>query len=182
MAVIDWDGFTWDAFATLAGGVMTLAAGAAAVGAAAVVGIRQERIASKQVDILARQVGLEEMTLRADLFDRRFRIYEATLDFLSEIARRGDVAHHETDRAFVEALNQSRLLFRPDVHAALKRIWDDYCQYGLVKRTMKANYERSGGDYGTAEVQAEYDYTIKLGELLKDLPALFGDALLLGGG
>ncbi len=119
------------------------------------------------------------MRLRADLFDRRFNVYGATLHFLVQVLQRADKADPETERAFLVVLDQARLLFRPEVHTALEAIWRDYCQFRAVKSTMKANFERTGA-YGQAEIEAEYQYNMALGELLPPLSGVFGDELMLG--
>ncbi len=172
MGAIDWSGFTWEAFATLVTGL-------AAVGAALVVGLRQLGIADRQREILERQVGFDEMKLRADLFDRRFRVYEATLRLVVQVVQRADKADSEIERDFAVALDQSRLLFKPAVHAALKRIWDDYCNFCAVKSIMKANYEQKG-DYGKEQIEAGNKYFLKVGTLVQNLTELFGDELSLG--
>jgi hypothetical protein len=66
-----WAAFSWEAFATLATGVL-------AVSGAVVIGVLQVGIQARQSAILERQVGLHELKLRSDLFERRFRVYEAT--------------------------------------------------------------------------------------------------------
>ena len=58
MCPIYWSAFSWEAFATLATGL-------AAVGGAVWILMRQQLS-------LDRQVELQELKLRSDLFDRRF--------------------------------------------------------------------------------------------------------------
>ncbi len=60
-----------------------------AVAAAAMVGVRQTNIARGQRDIQARQVHLEEVKLRTEVFYRRFAVYEDVRKFLAAILTEG---------------------------------------------------------------------------------------------
>lgn len=93
--------------------------GLAAVVAAVIVGLRQAgiqlaqaRISSKQTEILAKQVGLEELKLRNELFDRRFDVYRKTQSFIGSLAmieRAQNDATAEID--FLNARDIARFLF-----------------------------------------------------------------------
>jgi hypothetical protein len=122
--MIDWNAFTWEAFAALVTGL-------AAVVAAVIVGLRQAgiqlaqaRISSKQTDILDKQVQLEELKLRNELFDRRFEIYQKTQAYLvalSSIDKRSDIK--KTLMEFLTARDTSQFLFHKRGAATLLNIY-----------------------------------------------------------
>jgi hypothetical protein len=99
-AAIAWTDFSWEAFATLATGI-------GAVVAAIVVGLRQAGISDRQSRILERQVGLDELKLRSDLFDRRFAVYEATRKFVGHIMAHASEPDQQTQSEFLVALDQA---------------------------------------------------------------------------
>jgi hypothetical protein len=173
MATIYWSGFTWEAFATLATGFL-------AVAAAYSVGRRQVKIARKQTEILDRQVALDELKLRSELFDRRFAIYEGTKRLLAAVMAHDEKADDETVRAFLIALDQSVFLFQPNVYERLKVIWDLYCKYGAIKSAMKHNYETTK-QYGDEQlINAHTQHLLAFNDTLTNLRETFGDELRLG--
>jgi hypothetical protein len=143
------------------------------------VGRRQVAIARQQKDILARQVALDELKLRSDLFDRRFSVYEATRTFLTEVMRIADKVTAEAQYQFSIAIDQSTFLFREEVRTSLLEIWSDYCQFEAVKSAMKAKFE-SSGEYGQENIDREYKYLVTLDATIRSLSELFGDELRLG--
>jgi hypothetical protein len=171
MPAIYWTAFTWEAFATLASGL-------AAVAAAFTVGRRQVAIADRQSKILDRQVALDEMTLRSELFDRRFAIYERTRALLSAVLVHDAPAEDPVVRAFQVALNQSTFLFRPSVCAHLGVIWDRYCKYGAVKGMMDDNFRRTG-QYGNELIEVHTAHLLYFNETLQDLSEALGDEMRL---
>lgn len=73
---IYWAEFTWDAFSTLFTGL-------AAVAAAYYLGKKQIQISAEQIKLSQKQIALSSETLKAELFDRRMEVYEASLDYLA---------------------------------------------------------------------------------------------------
>ena len=104
---IDWQAFDWQSFATLTTGVL-------AVAAAFIIGRRQ-------VDIQHRQTAIQEAALRLDLFDRRYKVFERTAQFLREISQT-DGPSPDTTREFVDASGTSGFLFGPAVQDSLHEI------------------------------------------------------------
>lgn len=175
---IDWAAFSWEAFATLA-------TGAAAVAAATFVGLRQLGIAREQMAIterqsriLERQVGLDELNLRVDLFEQRFAVYERARKFLGAIMAHADRPDAEIQRGYVVALDEARFLFRPEVHAQLREIWERSAAFFAVKSAMEAEYRRTG-DYGGDNIDRERRHLDWLMAKFENLAELFGDELKL---
>ena len=128
--MIHWTAFDWPSFATLMGAFATLTAGTAAVVGAVTIGKAQVAITRRQADaadrqapILESQTRLAELTLRHDLFDRRYAVYGATLDFLAR--RQGFVSQDVAEqrlRAFMSAAQQAKFLFNPRVYEELAKM------------------------------------------------------------
>src|SRR5690606_10330340 len=111
MPPIYWTEFTWDAFSTLATGL-------GAVIAAVIVGLRQAGIADRQTSIshqqtkvLAKQVDLDELKLRSDLFDRRLQIYYYTGRYIEAQMTNDGAPDVETRNDFLLSMNSARFLF-----------------------------------------------------------------------
>lgn len=168
---IDLTEFSWEALATLVTGL-------AAVIAAMLVGLRQAGIADRQSRILARQVGLDELALRAELFEQRFAVYEGVRKFLAAIMAYADKPEPEIERGYLVAMDQARFLFRPEVHEQLREVWKRACGFFAVKSVMKAQYEKTG-DYGHANIEKEHEHLLWLAGKLENLSELFGEELRL---
>jgi hypothetical protein len=184
---IEWTAFTWEAFATLVTGIL-------AVIAAVVIGVRQSGIASAQTDIagrqadiagrqaeiLQKQVALDELKLRADLFEKRFAVYDATRHILSQAIQdskrpaRGD----ERETAFLIAKDQATFLFRPSVSDDLHSIWMSICASQAVRAEMDANFARDR-DYGEGLPEKQLNHSLWQAERLRTLSDVFGDELKL---
>jgi hypothetical protein len=168
--LIVWTDFTWEAFATLVTGL-------SAVAAATFVGLRQVGIASRQSQILDRQVALADLGLREKLFERRFAIYEATKIYLLHIVQHADEPNADTKRAFQVALNEAEFLFSADVHARLTSLWKDAEKFFYYHRQSRHIFDTAGhyGDFPGKEhalLVVFSDHLLKLGEF-------FGDELKL---
>ena len=138
MTLIDWGAFTWEAFATLATGLAAVA-GAVWVGSRQMnIAYAQTRISLKQTAILDRQNRLEESKLRAELFDRRMLVYEATADFLINLRDiRGQSAGvAERLQTFSQKMRESEFLFAPKVHRGLVEIWEAGNQLRADRETL----------------------------------------------
>lgn len=178
MPGIDWDGFTWEAFATILTGVL-------AVVAALIVGVRQGGITSRQTDILESQSKLAELSLRHDLFERRYGVYVDVRDFLTYIVQQADYPHRDAEHPerdletkFFQAIGLSRFYFGSGVTERLRAIQSKCASYAIVRRAIE---DPSNRDHYAANAIRENDLFEEIYELLKGLPDLFGDALRLGG-
>lgn len=85
-----------------------------AVSAAVYVGLKQNQILEKQADI-------ELLKLKSELFDRRMKIFQTVQRWVDVCWRNGHppAVGSEDDRAFIEALNMTRLLFSDSVYEEL---------------------------------------------------------------
>lgn len=106
MCSVAWCSFSWEAFATLVTGIL-------AVGAAVWIG-------QKQIKITNRQVALERLKMRSDLFDRRVEIYGAVRDWFQNFIANGGAENPEMQRRFREAIYMSEFLFRSEVTIRLR--------------------------------------------------------------
>lgn len=155
----------WQAVAILVTGLL-------AVGAAYFVGQRQAEIQSHQADI-------QEAALRSDLFDRRYKVFEAAEQFLREIIQHADDPSPETQRAFVVVIGESRFLFLPPVRDGLDEIWKKWTAFHVLKVTMRHLFQTEQ-HYGDGNPEKEGVALAWFAERFSTLPELF-DELKLGG-
>ena len=114
---IRWDLFDWQSFSTLAVGALT------EIGAALIIALRQGRIAQRQTEIsdrqtqiLGRQAELGALSLRAELFERRFAVYVATRAYLGGImGRGGKLPDQSLEQRFLRAREEAQFLFAPSL-------------------------------------------------------------------
>ncbi len=177
---IYWNAFTWEAFAALVtGGVAVYAA---------------YRIGQRQSKIIERQVLLQHLTLRHELFDRRFAVYQAALDWLRFIAQTATMPNRPPgegrnrpqdewarqaalERTFLEALDLSRFIFRAEVFRALNKIWEQGNQLYYHQRS-----KRDDGDNSQIHIDNENKTLTTLTDTFSNLRDVFGDELQLGDG
>ena len=162
--MIDWCGFTWEAFATLVTGL-------AAVGAAVFIGTRQ-------ADIQKVQAGIQSLALRSDLFDRRYRVYERTQKFVGTICRTGDAPDHDLDNQFLITMGESKFLFDAKVVSGLDEIWSKACSYTAIKSEIR-RLDNEGAQIESDLRQRERDSFSWFSNRLMSLPELF-ESLKLG--
>lgn len=181
---MDW---TAEAQATLLGAAATFVTGVLAVGGAIYVGLRQADIQAKQASvaerqtkILDRQTALAELTLRNDLFEKRYAVYSATNDLLVRATRDGGWIDHgdPIENRFLIAKDKAKFLFRPSVTADLQEIWKTVCQGTAVHKTMTAIYDREG-HYGEGNSDRMLEILNWLYERLTSLSDIFGRELRL---
>lgn len=171
MAQIDWNSFSWEAFATLA-------AGFGAVIAATVIGVRQTGIADRQARILERQVALDELRLRSDLFDRRWAVYEATREFLAEIMRHAAEPKQELQHEFLMSMNEASFLFHPKVSEELQDMWKRSCEFFAVKSISTHLYQTTG-QYGKENIEKSHNYLLWLSDKRGKIGDVFGEEMNL---
>lgn len=178
--MIDWTGFTWEAFATLVTGIGALVA-------AVIVGLRQVAIqreqvavAARQTNILDRQTALAEITLRNELFEKRHSVYAATNDLLVKAIQNGGWVDYNDpiQNPFLVAKDKAKFLFRPSVSVDLQEIWEKVCEGTAIHREMTALYQQEG-HYGQEFPKRSYDVSIWIGERLGNLSEVFGHELKL---
>jgi hypothetical protein len=144
LGVIYWDQLTWEAFATLAVGASTIAA-------ATVIGLRQVGITAKQAaiserqsEILGKQIELDELKLRCDLFDRRFNVYEATRKLISAYVTHAAPASGEIRMIFLEQKDRANFLFTDAFNEYLQAIWAATCDYDATHGITTYAFQQEG--------------------------------------
>lgn len=148
-----------------------------AVAGAVWVGLRQARISAKQTEILGNQVHLDELTLRHELFDRRWKVYQTTESFLAFILREADYPEEQMfDLA--RAVAHARFLFRSAVRDELDAIFKKSLSFRTLKKRMQTTFDAEG-HYGEGNPEREHDELAWFHERLKTLPDLFGDEMKL---
>jgi hypothetical protein len=160
MCNIAWCGFTWEAFATLMTGVL-------AVGAAMYVGHRQTKIMTEQTAIAKGQVDLEHLKLRADLFDRRMQVYEATVRWLQDIWTNGNAPKGEAHTNYIWAMEKAKFLFRPAVADQMEEWFRMANKADLLDKLEK--------------LEEAMPIRQQLWDLAKTVNGIFGDEMRLGG-
>lgn len=129
--------FDWPSFATLTTGLL-------AVGGAIYIGIqqititrsqvdiahkqteimsRQVDIASKQTTIMGQQASLQQLTLKADLYEKRLKVYTDVRDYADTLSNAGKKIPYETKNNFLISLESSKFLFNTDVYREVVSIW-----------------------------------------------------------
>lgn len=178
--MIDWQGFTWEAF-------VTLLTGLAAVVAAVIVGLRQAAIqreqvavAARQTKILDRQTALAELTLRHDLFEKRHDVYRVTKNLLIKAIQNGGwVSYNDSIRSdFLIAMDKATFLFRPSVKDDLQEIWEKVNEGTFIHEEMQSLYQREG-HYGPDFPKQSYDISTWIAGRLPTLSDVFGNELKL---
>lgn len=180
-----FDGFPWDALATL------LAGGAAVVGAIYIgrrqmelsrgqntILDRQVDIATRQADILAKQVQLEALKLRGDLYERRFEVFSATLNLLRSTTNNDRIIGSETLIAFAQARDRSRFLFSSEVNLALERIHKDCLIY--THKALSHNQRLAVGEGADEEAREVMDLQADLIHTSINLADIFGPEMHVG--
>jgi len=133
---IDCWAFEWGDFATLATGAI------AAVGAVWI-GLRQAAISARQTEILNHQVSIERISLRAELYDRRLKIYTDAMTYGANFWDNGTRTNVEAARAFSLAVESSKFLFNDEIHVLLKEIFRNIIKFSSVSLRLDRPYRSS---------------------------------------
>ncbi|CAN5491123.1 hypothetical protein BH10PSE5_BH10PSE5_00040 [soil metagenome] len=152
---------TWEA-------VATLAAGGAAVAGAVFVGI-------KQTTILKRQVRMADLAIREATFDRRFKVYEATSEYLMHMSTDASAPPYELERAFKDARSKARFLFGPGVLNLLDEAYGVATDYATGKASSRSN-DAAEDKRATKEHQ---EVRRRLQSCVDRLPVVFADEMSL---
>ncbi len=160
--MIDWQAFDWQSFATLTTGIL-------AVGAAVRIGLRQSQITEQQNDILKMQAKLAETSLKHDLFERRYKVYDAVRAFLLSILQHAQFPSLEEEQRFLRAKHEAQFLFRKELQDFLQRVWEQSNNYRALKAEMNRIYQAEG-HYGDGNPAREYElfeyFNSSFGELV----------------
>jgi antitoxin HicB len=141
--------FTWEAFATLATGF-------AAVGAAVYIG-------RKQTEIQKRQAGIQAQSLRSDLFDRRYRVFDRTQELILEVFKSDIRFDDDALRPFKTAMGEAGFLFDESVVRGLDEILEKFLKYRVLMKSQNDSYFS----------EQEADIQLWFSQRLRSLPELF---------
>jgi hypothetical protein len=126
------------------------------------------------VVIAALQWRVADNKLRLDLFERRYKVYDATRNFVASIMREGTVTESQlTD--FNVGTSDAKFLFEPDVPEYLAEIR----KQALHLRTTRELLERrqTSDDDLARLAQAENDDILWLGEQITAMTKVFAPYL-----
>lgn len=169
--MIDWQAFDWQSFATLATGIL-------AVGAAVAVGFRQSRITEQQNHIFEMQATLAETSLKHDLFERRYKVYDAVRVFLLSILQHAQYPALEEEQGFLRAKHEAQFLFRRELQHFLQEIWQRSNSYRALKIEMAQIYDREG-HYGDGNPEREFEMFNHFNQTYDRLVDQFGHEMQL---
>lgn len=158
----------------LAGAVV----GIAAVRGAYKIGLRQVDIIEKQTDILAKQADIETKRLAHELYERRYKTYEASALYLMQCVNSTDLSvKPDTLADFLIVLGESQFLHTAGVTAGLKEILTKVEATYSLRRKMRSDYEENRV-YTEGDPEKERELQGWLHERARTLPALFPDLVL----
>lgn len=126
---IDCWAFEWGDFATLVTGAI------AAIGAVWI-GMRQSKISDRQTEILNHQVEIESISLRAEMYDRRIKIYTDLRTYLVNIWNEEYLNNIDNLQSFFVALEGSRFLFGDEIHNLVNSAALDVLKFRQIARKI----------------------------------------------
>ncbi|MBI5021999.1 MAG: hypothetical protein HZB59_11240 [Ignavibacteriales bacterium] len=86
--------------------------------------------------IAYRQFKIQEYRVRLDLYDRRLKIYEAIMKFLSGISQKGDSTWDEV-LEFLRDTKEAKFLFKGEMKAHLDSIYNRAIKLQSVQEELK---------------------------------------------
>ena len=167
---VQWSEFSWEAFSTLATGAM-------AVGAAIYVGRKQLAIQKKQTELQELQTNTQFLAFKADLFERRYAVYDRVEAFLANIVRNGFPPTGDFERDFLIAKGEANLLFSQGLADGLQEIWERASAHSALKSTMDHIFATEG-HYGEGNPQLQADAFLWFADRLTSLSDLFAEMKL----
>jgi hypothetical protein len=183
---IDWYAFTWEAFVTILAGVLAFVAGGGAIIGTVAIGKRQAAILREQTDIQARLTNIEELKLRSELFEDRFKAYVAVRKWIqfhvshaSAPGDRGSASEPKEAQIredYFSALDRARFLFSPSVYANLNRLHRSSMEVTLSGLKMAEPGEEANHH---EHVRTKWEALRELHAAWDDLGSVFGDELNL---
>lgn len=161
---MDIHSINWEALATFSAGV------AAVLGAV--------YVGRKQTEIQSRQVALEDLKIKSDLFEKRFATYEATADFLTHVNTYMEDQHRAKLGEWLLKYRESQFLFNEPVYRDLTEIFEKATAYKINSLQMAANQEHYG-NLGKGLVTIEMELMSWLASRLLTVHEIFKNDLTL---
>ena len=183
--VIDWNAFDWPTFGSLMQALSGAVVGGFAVLGAYKVGLRQVGITSRQADIaasqtdiLAQQVAIETKRLAHELYERRYKTFDATAAFLIEAANKTQLKPSpDIESRFLVAVGESIFLHPPQVTAELKELYAKVHNAYSLRRKMAESFARHRA-YEAGDPEIEYELQNWMNERISTLHSLFPHLVL----
>lgn len=161
--MINWQSFSWEAFAALVTGL-------SAVIGATLVGLRQAKI-------LDRQAKFGRLSYNHALFERRLAIFEAREALIFQGLDLNQRFHEDAEpgvrERFIRAHKEARWILGPSVHKDMQKILDTYLRYFHIAERWRGR-EKTVFDHAEEKALRKI-----LAEKAKDLPVEFEQALRL---
>jgi len=129
-------------------------------------------VGKRQADIQATQTALQEIELRSALFDKRFRVYEATHAYLAYILREAQAPDAATENELFRASKEARFLFSKSVYDEIDLIWKRAVDYRSIKRQIEAHFQQQG-HHDQQLLDKELEAFSWFSEKFKNLPSIF---------
>lgn len=125
--------------------------------------------------ILINQYRMEKKRWRLDLFEKRYAVYRATLEFISSIMRQGKCTP-ESQSQFLLGTRDRGLFFKDEIETILNEVWNA----GIDLETHQEIYkDLAVGDERTKHIHAAADIKKSMPELGRKAQDLFGNYLNL---
>ena len=83
---------------------------------------KQVEIAHRQTGILDKQVNLESLSIKGELFDRRYEVFLAAQTWLRVVINRPNEPHVEEIKRFKEGLDKAKFLFGKNANERLRAL------------------------------------------------------------
>lgn len=173
-----WNGFSSEAVATLWGAAATFVVGIAAVFGAVKVGLKQAAISARQTRILERQVEMERSKLAHELYEKRYRAYDASAALVVEAM--SGMRPHPTEKiavVFVAAKTEARFLFPESVLDSMNEIWEKVQQHYALYRKMLDDHAQTGA-YAEGDADKGLALNLWLDARLRSLHGAFPQLIL----
>jgi DNA repair exonuclease SbcCD ATPase subunit len=116
----------WQAWATLAAGLIAVAGAVIIAKKQLEITSRQVETSNRQAEIQAGQLQLQQLSLKVAIFERRMRVFETALRYVARIQSNPSPVTQDETRDFYIAVSEARFLFTTPVYSKLKE-WSQKC-------------------------------------------------------
>ncbi len=125
--------------------------------------------------ILVNQYRMEKRRWRLDLFEKRYAVFRATVEYIGSMMRHGKCTV-EAQANFLEGTRDRALLFEDEIQSLLDEIWKNSVELEMHQEIFK---DLPVGEKRTEHVHAAANIKKKLPELGERAQNLFGSYLKL---
>lgn len=183
--MIYWNEFDWPTFGSLVQALSGAVVGGFAVFGAYKIGLRQVGITSQQADIsatqtdiLAQQVAIETKRLAHELYERRYKTFDASAAFLVEAANKTHLQPSgNIESRFLIAVGESIFLHPAQVTTELKQLYAKVHSAYTLRRKMAESFAAHQA-YEAGDPEKEYELQGWMNERISTLHSLFPHLVL----